>query len=170
MHPNYCNDKLQSLESAGLLLYNLSTNRCSVWNIVRTSFGSRNWTAALDAARQKLQTLVSSVKQRWSRIQSQRSGQGPGRISPPCDALLSLSYLQPLERLFCFTDGQLRQFPSSIIPWAGISEADFVVSSNQLWLAVSRGRDMQQQQPKWNRFRNIPVLRLPLRPSLSSVP
>ena len=171
MHPNYCNDKLQSLETAGLLLYNLSTNRCGVWNVTRTSFGSRNWTAALDAARQELHTLIGSAKQRWSRLHSQRSGQSPGRASLPCEVLLSLSFLQPLERLFCFADGQLRQFPSSIIPWAGVSEADFVVSSNQLWLAVPRGRDMQQQQPKSNRFRNTPgspVLRLPVRSSSSA--
>jgi hypothetical protein len=81
-----------------------------------------------------------------------------------------LSFLQPLERLFCFTDGQLRQFPSSVL-WAGYTEADCLVSSNQLWLAVPRGPDMQQLQ-KSNRFRNNPgttLLRLPLKSSSSSI-
>ena len=63
-----------------------------------------------------------------------------------------------------------RQFPSSVL-WAGYTEADCLVSSNQLWLAVPRGPDMQQLQ-KSNRLRNNPgvsLLRLPLRSSSSSM-
>ena len=63
-----------------------------------------------------------------------------------------------------------RQFPSSVL-WAGYTEADCLFSSNQLWLAVPRGPDMQQLQ-KSNRLRNNPgvsLLRLPLRSSSSSM-
>ena len=74
VHPNYCNDKLQSLETAGLLPYNRFTNRCRAWNITHTSFANRNWTAALKIARQELKYLMESAKQRCAQLQARRRG------------------------------------------------------------------------------------------------
>ena len=180
VHPNYCGDKLLALNRSGLLLYDNTTDRCSRWNPDLTSFARRNWTIEVAQAKRSLQDLQEVAMKRWlekkARLGSASSSMGRLREIRSCSALVSLSFLQPTERMFCLQSETLRQFFGGIAQWPELTGADFVSSDDQLWLAVPRGPDIHpmsrsqllHQKTKEGRTHGLshPVPRLPVKSAL----